>query len=508
MKVHVQRRRKSLKDIILNQPVFFLSAVLAIAIVIWAIAGRSSFEAAATGMMNYLKTHFSWLYLCVMMGFLVFALVLAASRWGGVRLGPDDEKPEYSTVSWFAMLFGAGMGIGMVFWSVAEPLSHYIAPMNGIEPMSEEAKHFAIRSAFMHWGLHPWGCYAVMGLALAFAMFRRKEPSLVSSLLNPMFLRRNKKGTPNGLRYVVNTYTVLLTMIGVATSFGMGCLQISDGLNYLFGIPNTVVTWIVIIVLIAVVYIRNAVTGIGKGIKFLSDLNLFLFVTIMFLAFLVGRKSETLSLLFIGIRDYLVNLIPDSFRMSVNGDATWINNWRVFYWAWWLSWAPFVGIFIARISKGRTIREYVLGVVIVPTAVSVLWFSVFGNLAFEATSSYTETELAALAASPETALFRVLRKFPYGILLCLIAMALLVTFFITSANSATYVLAMASSRGNPDPSNSKKIFWGVLMAVFALALILSGGISVIQSLSIAIAFPYLFLLVLICINLVISLKNS
>ena len=292
---------QKIKTYVKQQPVFVCSAVLAIMLVLWAMLTPESFRHLADSLMTTLKEDFSWLYLGVMLGFLLFVLVIAFSKYGNIRLGKDDEKPEYGLVSWFAMLFSAGMGIGMVFWSVAEPLSHYAAPMKGIEAGSEEAIHFAIRSCFMHWGMHPWGCYAVMGLALAYFQFRRNKSVLVS---------------------------------------------------------NTLVTWIVIIAAVSCIYIRSALSGIGQGIKRLSNMNLVLFVVLMVLAFLAGEKSETLRLLVTGLKDYLVNFFPDSLRLTSQGDGSWIQNWRVFYWAWWLSWAPFVGIFIARISKGRTIREF------------------------------------------------------------------------------------------------------------------------------------------------------
>lgn len=494
---------QKIKTYVKQQSVFVCSAVLAIMLVLWAMLTPASFRHLADSLMTILKEDFSWLYLGVMLGFLLFVLVIAFSKYGNIRLGKEDEKPEYGLVSWFAMLFSAGMGIGMVFWSVAEPLSHYADPMKGIEAGSEEAIYFAVRSCFMHWGMHPWGCYAVMGLALAYFQFRRNKSVLVSNMLAPLFDSKGK--TPRGLSCVVDTYTVLLTVIGVATSFGMGCLQISDGLDYLFGIPNTLVTWIVIIAAVSCIYIRSALSGIGKGIKRLSNMNLVLFVVLMVLAFFAGEKSETLRLLVTGLKDYLINFFPDSLRLTSQGDGSWIQNWRVFYWAWWLSWAPFVGIFIARISKGRTIREFVLGVVIVPTLVSVIWFSVFGQLAFHAAGNFSSAQLDALIASPETALFRILQQYSQGIVLCLIAMCLLFTFFVTSADSATYVLAMSSSDGDPEPVKWKKIFWGILIAVLALALILSGEISVIQTVAIVIAFPYLFFLITVGVSLVIDM---
>lgn len=484
--------------------VFLLSAAASCGIALWGIFFNGSFRNTADKMMQGLKQNFSWLYLGVMLGFVLFAIVLACTPAGKIRLGPDDEKPEYSTVSWFAMLFGAGMGIGLVFWGVAEPLSHYVEPMAGIEPMTAEAARFSIRSSFMHWGLHPWACYAVMGLGLAYFQFRKKKSAMVSNLFQPMF---GEKRTAGPLGKAVDIFTTVLTVTGVATSFGMGCLQISSGLNYLFGIPEGVVTWTVIIVVIAVIYLRSAISGVGKGIKKLSDINLILFIGLLIAAFFIGPGSSYFGTLFQGLKDYAVNFFQDSLRLSAQGDSTWICNWRVFYWAWWLSWAPFVGVFIARISRGRTIRQFVLGVMVIPTAVSAIWFAAFGQMGFHAAESFTAEELKEMTAAPQTALFKIFDQYPAGIVLSLIAICLLVTFFVTSANSATFVLAMLTSEGRLEPPDRRKVFWGILMAVIAFALILSGGIQVIETVSVIIAFPYLFILLLICVNLVIALKK-
>lgn len=485
--------------------VMILSAAVTIVIALWGILSHKTFGAAADILMAGLKEHFSWLYLVGMLLFVFFSLGLALSNWGKIRLGEDHEKPEYSTISWFAMLFGTGMGIGMVFWSVSEPLSHYIAPMAGITPGTPEAKAFAMRSCFMHWGLHPWACYAVMGLGLAYFQFRRKTTALASNLLVPLW------GNTRAGKYAgtaVDVFTTVLTTTGVATSFGMGCLQISEGLHHLFGIPSNLVTWTIIIVIICFIYLRSAISGVNRGIKKLSDINLVFFIVLLILAFAVGPKMDTLKLGMESIIDYLRYYLSDSLRMQSEGDSSWIQAWRVFYWAWWLSWAPFVGIFIARISRGRTIREFVFGVMIIPTMVSILWFTVFGGLTLNVTDHFTSKQLAAMTAHPETALFHIFDQYPLGLLLSLIALMLLVTFFITSANSATFVLGMLTSHGKLDPPAGKKTFWGILIAVVAFALILSGSIDMIQTISIVIAFPYLFILLLICISLILALRKD
>lgn len=489
-----------------KNPVFSISAAISLFICAWGVLHAESFKQMADGLMSGLKDHFSWFYLTAMLFFLFFDFFLAFSKWGKVKLGNDNDVPEYSLFSWFAMLFAAGMGIGLVFWGVAEPLSHYVSPPGNISPETIEAEHFSIRTCFMHWGLHPWGAYALMGLGLALFQFRKKSPGLVSSLLQPFF--RKRKHVPAWLANTVNIYTVILTVIGVATSLGMGCLQICEGLNLLAGIPNNIIVWYVFISIICVIYLIDAVSGIDKGIKILSNTNLLLFVGLMVLVFIIGSKTQILKNLLCGLGDYIVHFLPDSLRMSFNGDTSWILSWRMFYWAWWISWVPFVGVFIARISRGRTIREFIIGVTVIPTLVSCIWFAIMGTVSFQAAKHYTTPELLELISKPQTTLYYIFQQFPLGKILCGIAMILLVCFFITSADSATYVLAMNTSGGDLNPPNRMKIFWGILIAAMASVLISGGDLSVIQAVSIASAFPYIILLLIFCISLAMVLKTE
>lgn len=485
--------------------VFIVSAAITIFIALWGIISNDSFAGSANMLMQALQNNFAWLYLGVMLFFVIFSLVIAFSKFGNIRLGADDEKPEYNTISWFAMLFAAGMGIGLVFWGVAEPISHYVSPMKGIDPQTPEAAAFSIRSCIMHWGLHPWACYAIMGLGLAFFQFRRKESALTSNLFKSIL---GKKRAEGAFGKFIDIFTTVLTVTGVATSFGMGCLQLCGGLEYLFSIPNTVLTWIIVICIICVIYLLSSTSGIGKGVKILSNINLVLFTLLMIFAFLFGPTRNIILYIFNGLKDYIINFFPDSLRLSSEGDASWINAWRVFYWAWWLSWAPFVGLFIARISRGRTIREFIMGVMIIPTLVSAVWFCTMGGVALNVADAFSTEELIEMVSSPQTALFHIFDQYSLSMILSIIAIILLIVFFITSADSATFVLAMLTSDGDLEPHNRKKIFWGILIAVVAFALIMSGSISVIQTISIVIAFPYLFILLLLCICLVIELKKE
>lgn len=485
--------------------VFVICVTLTLALVAWCFAAGDSFVAAANAAMGALMSNFDWLYVFGMSVFVIFALVLAISPYGKTKLGADDEKPTQSTIGWFAMLFSAGMGVGLVFWGTAEPLSHYVAPMAGIESMTEEALTFSLRSCFVHWGLHPWGSYAIVGLALGYFVFRQHKKSLVSSTLEPIIKDQAQKG----VGIAIDVYAAMLTVMGVATSFGMGCLQISSGLDYLLGIPSQVYTWATIIGVTCIVYTWSVVSGIEKGMQALSSTTLVLCVVLLVLAFAVGPSIDIVREFMAGVGAWLTNLIQDSFRLAAdNGDTSWIRNWRVFYWAWWLSWAPFVGIFLARISRGRTIRAFVLGCMVAPTVVSLIWFSILGGVAFDAAQGLGADQLSAIVASPETAPFFVFGQFNFGIALSIVALVLLFGFFVTSANSATYVVSMLTSFGNTNPPTFKKVFWGVLTALVAFAFTVSGGLKGMQTVAIVVSFPFFFIMVLMCVSLIISIHRE
>ncbi|MDL2296275.1 BCCT family transporter [Lachnospiraceae bacterium OttesenSCG-928-E19] len=487
--------------------VFLVSLLITTAIAVWAVAFNDNFTVVSNGVYNFLTKKFGWLYLLVMLLFVFFAIAIAFSKWGKIRLGDDDSRPEYSTVSWFAMLFGAGMGVGLVFWGVAEPISHFIGPAAGIEPGSAEAAEFAIQSSFMHWGVHPWANYAIIGLALAYFQFRKKKPGLVSSIFEPLIGEKGVKGFWGKL---IDILAIFATVAGVTTSLGLGVLQINSGLNYLFGVPTTLMIQIIIITVISVIYIWSAVSGIDKGIKLISDANLYIALGLMLLVFLVGPKIETLNTLVSGLGGYLGNIIPESLAISGFSDNTWVEGWRIFYWAWWIAWAPFVGVFIARISKGRTIKEFIAGVVVAPSLGSIVWFAIFGTLGLDlgVKGTLSMETLSEVAAAPETGLFVVLQQYPLGTIISIIGMILLCTFFITSANSGTFVLSMLSSDGALEPPNNKKVLWGVLQAVLAIGLLIAGGLKPLQIISIAAAFPFIFIMIFACISLIKALKTE
>ena len=470
--------------------VYFASLAIVLIISSWGLFFSENFGNFTSNIMTFLSVNFGWLYLLAIFIFVLAALVLAFSKFGNIKLGPDDSKPEYSTKSWFAMLFGAGMGIGLVFWGISEPISHMMAPP-GLTPGSEEAVSFALRASFKHWGFHAWANYAIIGLALGYFQYRKGHPGLISSILIPVI---GKKGAEGPIGKTVDILAVFATVAGVATSLGMGTLQINSGLNYVFGVPINSTVQIIIIAIITFLFIWTAVAGIEKGIALLGDINLYLAGGLLALTIIVGPKLLMVNSFSEGIAAYLNNFIYDSLHMNVLGENGWINGWTIFYWAWWIAWAPFVGSFIARISKGRTIKEFVMGVIIAPSIASFVWFSVFGGMGADMISKLGLETLATLPASPETALFIVFGEYPLTTLLSGITLVLLCTFFVTSANSATFVLGMFSSQGDLNPSNKRKIVWGLLLALLATALLLAGGLRPLQTASVAAAFPFIFVM--------------
>ncbi len=483
-----------------DNSVFNISLIIVLVISLWGIISPNSFGDVAGSMFNFLTDKFGWFYLVAMFFFVVFMLYIAFGKYGGIRLGEDDSKPEYSYISWFAMLFSAGMGIGLVFWGVAEPLNHYLNPM-GMGGGTSEAANFAIFQSFLHWGVHPWANYAVIALPLAYMQFRKGKPGLISSIFIPLIGEEKVRG-PIGK--FIDILAIFATVAGVATSLGLGVLQINSGLNYLFGVPINTLVHIVIIVTVTIMFMASAISGVDKGILLLSNANVAIAFALMLLTFILGPTMKIINSLTNGIGTYLSGFVRESFAINAFGDNGWIAGWRIFYWAWWIAWAPFVGVFIARISKGRTIKEFILGVSIVPAIGSFVWFAIFG-----ATGISLGPEIAAEAIKvTETAFFVVMKHIPLGSLISMVAILLLCTFFITSADSATFVLGMMSRHGDLNPDTKTKIIWGAIQSMMALALMLAGGLQVLQTGSIVAAFPFAFVMVFACISFMKALKSE
>lgn len=473
--------------------VFYVSLIIVGIIAVWSVAFNDSFTVVANAAFKVLTTDFGWLYLISMIIFFGFIVYFAFGKYGKIRLGSDDSRPEYSNITWFGLLFGCGMGVGLVFWGVAEPLTYYLNPTDGIEAASQASANFAFENFFMHWGILPWANYAVIGLALAYFMFRKNKKGLLSVMLEPLIGEKLANGW---LGKVVDILGVFATVAGVVTSLGLGTLQINAGFNYLFGVPINLVVEIIIIIIVSFLYIGSAVSGLDKGIKIISDTNLYVAIGLLAVCFIVGPKVETLNAFVNGMGQYIGNFIPTALKINSYSDNSWFGSWRLFYWAWFIAWAPFVGVFVARISKGRTIREFVLGVVLVPTIASCIWGAVFGNLGINLGEKglMAIEKLQEAVATPEVGLFVVLGQYPLGFILSLVALVSLCAFFVTSANSGVYVLSMLSTDGAINPPNGRKILWGVIQSVMAIGLLMAGGLKPLQTISLVAAFLFIFVM--------------
>ena len=483
-----------------DQKVFYVSLFVVFAIVLWGVLAPENFGRASGGLFTFLVDKFRWFYLLSMFSFVVFSIALAFSKYGNIKLGPDDSKPEYSYISWFAMLFSAGMGIGLVFWGVAEPLNHFMAPL-GAEVGTAAAADFAMKKSFFHWGLHPWANYSVLALALAYFQFRKNKPGLISSVFYPLI---GENGVNGPIGHMIDILAIFATVAGVATSLGLGTLQINSGLTHLFGIPTNIPVQIVIIVVVTAMFMLSAITGLDKGIKWLSNINLSLATLLMILAILIGPTVMIINAFTNGLGLYFGNLIRDSFHVEAFGDNSWLGGWTIFYWAWWIAWAPFVGTFIARISKGRTIREFITGVLLVPAFGSFLWFATFGTLGINLGADVASE---AIKSTP-TAFFVVMSHYPMGSVISFVAVILLCTFFVTSADSATFVLGMMSSNGDLDPTTRRKVVWGIIQSLLAFALMLAGGLGTLQTASIAAAFPFAIVMIFSMVSLMKALREE
>ncbi|MCA1029901.1 BCCT family transporter [Bacillus timonensis] len=491
-------------------PVFIISVVVAFLFILWGVIPKSflpnaNLENVTTIVQSFIIQKFGWFYLLSATAFLAFALMLIFTKYGHIKLGHDTDEPEYNYITWFAMLFSAGMGIGLVFWGVAEPMYHYYTPPTG-EGQTADAARTALRYAFFHWGLHPWAIYAVIALALAYFKFRKGAPGVISQVLRPLLGDRvdGKTGT------LINFIAVFATIFGVATSLGLGAIQISGGISSLApGIKNNVTTQLIIILIVTVLFMLSAQTGLNKGIKYLSNLNVILALSLMLFLLFAGPTNFIMDLFTTTIGSYLQNLPSMSFKLSPFLQNTWVQDWTIFYWAWWIAWAPFVGTFIARISKGRTIREFVIGVLAVPTIFGALWFSTFGGSAiylefFEGKQIMTVMNEKGI----ELALFTVLENFPFGTFMSGIAIFLITTFFVTSADSATFVLGMQTTNGSLNPPNSVKFVWGIIQSAAAAILLWTGGLGALQTASIIAAFPFTIVMLMMVLSLMKAFKEE
>ncbi len=477
-------------------PVFYVSVGIAVLFVVWGVFFSGSMEAFNAAAMPVITGAFGWVYLIATTLFIVFLVFLACSRFGRLRLGKEDDRPEFSTGAWLAMLFSAGMGIGLVFYGVAEPMTHFSSPppFGASEGGTRQAAQLAMQYTFFHWGLHAWAIYGLVALSLAYFQFRKGTRGLISSAFYPLLGDRINGPIGKG----IDVLAIFVTALGVATSFGIGATQINSGMNFVFGVPESIPVQVVIIVVVMVLFLASAVSGLNRGIRYLSNTNMALFGAIMLFVLVLGPGLFILDTFTASLGNYLQNFLTMSFNSGAftsSEGETWLQSWTIFYWAWWMMWVMWVGTFIARVSKGRTIREFVAGVLIVPSLFSFLWFSVMGGAALNLDLFQGTNIGAAVADNINTALFVTLYEFPLGTLISVIAMILIGTFFITSADSAAFVLAMLSTDGNQNPGWQIKVMWGVFVAFFAFVLLLAGGLVAVQQVAIITGVPFTILLV-------------
>lgn len=482
-----------------------LGAALAICLgfVAWGVIDSPGLAGAADAALGHVIRSTGWLYILATAGFCALVLWLAFSRYGRIRLGGDDERPEFSTKSWIAMLFAAGMGIGLVFWGVAEPLSHLGQPPGAARPDSAHAAELGMQHSIFHWGLHPWALYAVVGLALAYATFRKGRPNLLSSIVLP------RTPVTSVLRRAIDIFAVFITTFGAATSLGLGATQINSGLATTFGVPKNNAVAIAIIVGLMLLFVVSAITGVHRGIKHISNINAALAGLLFAFVFLAGPSIYIVETFTETLGNYVAQFVPMSLRTGAYGGEDWLSSWTIFYWAWWMSWVPFVGTFIARISRGRTIREFVTCVLFLPTLVSLAWFATMGGTALRLQLSGQADLTGALAETGEEgAIFAMLEQLPLPAITATLVVAVITLFFISSADSASVVLGMFCQQGCITPRRPLLVVWGLTIALTAAVLLLAGGLSAIQTACIVVAVPFILVLIGACVSLVRELRQD
>lgn len=487
--------------------VFYPAAGLILLFVLLTILFTDTVTAVMETLQRDVIGVFGWYYVIVVAGFVVFALWMGMSRFGDIVLGKDEDEPLFRLPVWFAMLFATGMGIGLVYWGVAEPLSHYVNPKPGVEGSDPALAQAAMGQSYLHWGVHAWAIYVVAGLALAYAIHRKGRPVSIRWALEPLFGDRVK----GRLGDVIDVVAIIGTVFGVATSLGFGVLQIAAGLGYLDVVQPSTALEIGLIAAISALATISVVSGLGRGIKWLSNGNMVLAGVVLVLVLALGPTLFLLREWVQSLGYYVQNIVRMSFDTTAfQGDAglEWQSSWTIFYWGWWISWAPFVGVFIARISRGRTVREFVLGTLLVPTIVTTLWFSVFGGSALYRELTEPGSMLVDGKVDTDTALFQLFDGLPLGALLSVAGIVLIVVFFVTSSDSGSLVVDMLASGGNPNPPTWSRIFWAGTSGLLAIALLLAGGLEALQTAAILIALPFSVVMVGMAVATVRALRGE
>lgn len=485
--------------------VFWVSSITVFLLVLIGAIVPNTFANVAGAIFDFTTYAFGWFYLLSVLFFVLFCIVLAFTKYGKVRLGSDDSRPEYSFFTWIGMLFSAGFGVGLVFWGVAEPMSHFFTPPRvTVEPLTDVAARTAMQYSFFHWGVSQWSVFTIVGLAIGYFQFRKKEDGLISTTLNPIIGSSNRQY----IRKPIDILAVIATVMGVATSLGLGILQINGGLNIVFGIPNNGTVQLIIVFVLLLLYLSSTTTGLNRGIKYLSNLNLTLAIVLTLFVFIFGPTVFILNTFTLGLGDYISNFLNTSLRLTPYQGGTWVRDWTIFYWAWAIAWSPFVGAFIARVSRGRTIREFVFGVLVIPPLIALFWIAVFGGTALHF-DLFKGTDIATAVNNDITsALFTTYAQLPFTFVLSLVSILLILTFLITSADSATFILGTMTSNGSLHPPLFLRVIWGTLMASIAAVLLFASGLEGLQTASLVSALPFTVILIAICYSLFRALKKD
>ncbi|GAB7088085.1 BCCT family transporter [Marinifilum fragile] len=505
-KVYVRSDRKSFLGIKANGTVFVSSFLVVFALVTTTLIVGKPMATWFSNTQTVLSNSVGWLFILLMNVFLGFALFLGFGKYGKIRLGGPEAKPEFKMTSWFAMLFSAGMGIGLLFWGVAEPIFHF--DNNPFAMKGVASAKSAMGVTFLHWGFHAWGVYAIVGLALAYFTFNKKLPLTIRSIFYPLF--GEKIYGPIG--DIIDIVSVIATLFGLATSLGFGVQQVNAGLTYLFDVEYGVTWQIGLIVVITLFATLSLVMGLDKGIRRLSEINLRLALILLLFVLLIGPTAFLLKTFVQNLGYYLSNFMELSFwtesYIGVKKGTHWQNSWTIFYWAWWIAWSPFVGIFIARISKGRTIREFVLGVLFVPALLTFLWISVFGGSAIYQELLGNTQISEAVNANIATAIYHLLEQYPFPFISSLLTVILVACFFVTSSDSGSMVVDTLTSGGKLDAPVGQKIFWASMEGLIAIILLIGGGLAALQTATILTGLPFAILLLVLCYSLLKSLKKD
>ena len=484
-----------------NPNVFFSTVAIISIFLVVVVLAPNSFELITKNLNQWVTDSFSWFYVLSVAIFLILLIYIALSDMGKIKLGPDHSQPNYSNASWFALLFTAGMGIGLMFFGVAEPVMHYVSPPEGAGETIQAAQQ-SMRVTFFHWGFHAWAIYTVVGLALAYFAYRHNLPLKIRSALYPII--GQKIYGPIG--DAVDTFATIGTVFGVATTLGFGVTQINSGLNYLFGIQQTASTQVILIIVVSTMASMSVFLGLDKGIKRLSELNLILVLTLLLFVFFASSSIYLLQTTIQNAGQYVSNLFAMTFNLYAYQPNGWIGGWTIMYWAWWISWSPFVGMFIARVSKGRSIREFIVGVLLIPTGFTLIWMGFMGNAAlYSILHEANHSLVVAVQRDSSVALFAFLQSLPFSSVMSLLATCLVMLFFVTSADSGALVTDYLTAKSENSPI-WQRLFWTVLMAVLAIVLLLVGGLGALQSATMMSALPVTFIMLLICWGLVKALR--